>query len=149
MLPLRAQIAITLFIGLLLGILLSQRSPAVALPLPATPTPASPEPFVTLGNVLMVSALVRREGAPEITAITPLDIGRLTVTTPGDSLLDVQDTEGISLYRLSFQPRFLGGGEPPRQLDEVTLIFVVPLEPGAARIVLTTPGGTTAAEVSP
>lgn len=147
MIPLRIQMALAVLLGLATGLLLDPRSLAEQLPAPA-PTAGAPRPLVTHSNMLMVTALLRREGPPEILRLTPLERGRLSLTTPGDSTLKVIDSNGALLYELSFQSRFLAG-EPLRLRDEVTLIFVVPLDPAAKRIIVTTTGGRAEAVITP
>lgn len=149
MLPQKFQIALTLMIGLLIGFMMDQpaRSPV---PPTSAPTPlASPAPFITRGDVLLITATLRREAAPTIKQIAPLDQGRITATTSGNYSLTLLDASNTSLYQLNFQPNYLSAGEPPELLNEVTLMFIIPSTPNMKRVVITTPNGVATKEIAP
>jgi hypothetical protein len=149
MLPQKFQIVFTLIVGLLIGFIMDQ--PARSTPPPTSVlTPlASPAPFVTRGNVLLITATLRREAAPTIKQIAPLDQGRITATTSGNYSLTLLDASNASLYQLNFQPNYLSAGEPPELLNEVTLTFVIPSMPNMKRVVLATPNGVVTQEIAP
>ena len=116
----------------------------------SAPAPlASPAPFVTRGDVLLITATLRRDAAPTIKQIAPLDQGRITATTSGNYSLALLDNSGASLYQLNFQPNYLSAGEPPELLNEVTLTFIIPSMPNMKRVVLTTPNGVAIKEIAP
>lgn len=136
-------------VGLLIGFIMDQPARSTVSPTLA-PTPlASPAPFVTRGNVLLITVTLRREAAPTIKQIAPLDQGRITATTSGNYSLALLDASNTSLYQLNFQPNYLSAGEPPELLDEVTLTFIIPAMPNMKRVVLTTPNGTATKEIAP
>ena len=136
-------------IGLLIGFIMDQPTRSTAPPTSAPAPLASPAPFVTRGDVLLITATLRRDAAPTIKQIAPLDQGRITATTSGNYSLALLDNSGASLYQLNFQPNYLSAGEPPELLNEVTLTFIIPSMPNMKRVVLTTPNGVAIKEIAP
>jgi len=155
----KVQLTLSLLVGLILGYMfqtplpgfesgaatpthLPSASPCLATAtqtLAATATPP-PMPFVTLPGAWMVRFKLNRLAAPEIIRATRLAQGRLTVTVPGENRIQIQDANGTLLYEQTFQSDFISG-EPPRPVDEITLIFVLPVIEGAQTLLIITPNG--------
>lgn len=143
----QAQIFLGVLVALVLGYLFQQpvwahplsstllstvspRPPATSIPLPTaypTDTPLiTPQPFETLSGVWIVRVTLHRTAPPEILQTTLAENGRLTVTQPGDALIQISDREDRLLYEQSFQPVFLAG-DPPRPVEDLTRIFILPV----------------------
>lgn len=143
MLPLRFQIVGHLIVGFLVGALLS-----LALRPNQLEVERKAVPFTTRSGMLMVTLTLHRNGLPEIISVQPLDHGRLTVVQPGDYTLSLEDKDGQSLYALPFRAIFLLPGEPPRPVDTIRLIFVVPAGSEVSHILVTGPQGSASYELS-
>lgn len=152
-LQLSTQIAMAIFIALILGYLFQKPAqevlPAdtatpVSSTLTATPSAteevATPQPFVTLTGVWMVRVVVYRDAAPEIVKVAKLSQGRLTISQLGDSYLRVLDEAGIILYELAFQPHF-HVADAPIEVDDNTYFFIIPSIENAHLIQVITPQG--------
>jgi hypothetical protein len=138
MLSWRVQLGIGLLVGLLAGGLIR---------LASWQTPASlerkAEPFVTQRGMLAVSVRVSKDGPPEILGVQALPAGRASI--PGGAAaeysLELLDGEGRSLHRFAFRAVFLLPGNPPRPVDELRQVWVVPGGPQVRRLQLSGPGG--------
>lgn len=149
MISLRANIAFTLIIGLLLGYIIDQSSSSTVVPAVSPQPSVSPAPFTTRGSVLVVTIVSRRESPPSIKQVTTIEQGRLTPNTSGNSTLTLLDATSATLYKLNFQPNYLSPGEPPDLLNEVTLLFIIPSAPTMKRITVTSPNGSDTKEIVP
>ena len=163
-LQLSTQIALAIFVALILGYLFQEPSDemivqpsdmptetSTAVPSSPSPTPsaeggaASPRPFVTLPSVWMARVVVYPDAPPEIVKVTKLFSGRLTVSKPGDSHVRILDEEGIVIYELTFQPSF-SLFDVPADVDDMTYFFVIPSLENARLLQVITPQGETAYE---
>ena len=160
-LQLSTQIAMAIFVALILGYLFQEPSQeTIILPsdmptetsistpvpsaLPATPsvgeTAVTPQPFVTLPGVWMARVIVYPDADPEIIKVTKLLSGRLTVSKPGDSHVRILDEEGIVIYKLTFQPSF-SLFDVPADADDTTYFFIIPSLENANVLQVITPQG--------
>jgi len=156
---LKVQLTLGLLLGLILGYAFQTPIPGLgagaATPTPspvstsgpvvATPTllptaTSSLAPFITLPGAWMVRFKLFRNAPPEIVKVTRLSEGRLTVIQPGEDKIQILAADGTSLYEQTFHPDFMIG-DPPHQVDEITLIFVLPILEGAHTLIITTPNG--------
>lgn len=161
--PIKQLAALGLIIGLALGFTYSAPLPGglfaptptaspTAPPTPTleprTPPPAThtstppPQPFTTLPGAWMVRFQVFRNTAPEIQSLVQLSTGRLTVATPGENKLLVLDGKEQVMFEQSFRVEFLSG-DPPKPVDVVTQIFILPVMAEAKTLVIQTPQGET------
>lgn len=90
----------------------------------------------------MVRFQVFRNTAPEIQSLVQLSTGRLTVATPGENKLLVLDGKEQVMFEQSFRVEFLSG-DPPKPVDVVTQIFILPVMAEAKTLVIQTPQGET------
>jgi hypothetical protein len=146
-LTLPVQWSLTLVIGLLLGVAF-QPVGEVASPTLGVPTSTAtailtlppPVPFVTLPGGLFVRVKYFRNEAPQFVKIFYLDQARLTVFPKGEDLIEILDPNGQVLYSQFYKIEFLEG-DPPRPVDSITVIFVLPAMENALEVVITTSNG--------
>lgn len=157
-LSLRTRTAVTIFVALFLGY--AMQAPAAAFlpttvppqvtatvgpavtPEPVqspTPTPYA-RPFTTLPGAWMARIKLHRNAPPEIEKVITLAEGRLSVVQPGESRVQILDANGGLLYEQTFHPQFVIG-DPPRDVDEIVFIFVLPVIQEARTLIVITPQG--------
>jgi len=162
-LHLSTQIAVGIFVALILGHLYQEPSQEMMIGPSATPTmtnssmlapslpsamptpsieetSAPPRPFETLPGVWMARVIAYPDSAPEIIKVTKLLSGRLTVSKPGDSYVRMLDEGGIVLYELTFQTSF-SLFDVPASVDDVTYFFIIPDLENADWLQVVTPQG--------
>ena len=95
--------------------------------------------FETHANMLLVRVTLYRTAAPTIDAVEPLAEGRVTLTAAGPNGLELLDAGGNVVFSQSFAAYFVQGGEPPRVVDRVQMLFVAPYGEKIKRVRVTTP----------
>jgi len=140
-------IPLGLLIGLAIGFLFSNLTPASTISIVSTPTPSlAPRPFVTMKSAFMVRLHFFRTRAPEVISVTRISGGRISILPSGENEIQMLDADEQVVYRQSFQVQYLYG-DLPKPADQVTQIFVLPIIDGAHTIVVTTPQGKTRYEI--
>jgi hypothetical protein len=105
------------------------------------------EPFKTHANMLLVRATINRDTPPAIERVEKLAQGRVTQLLPGPNKVEVLDEAGNVLYSQSFGVRFLLTTDPPRDLESVTALFVLPYDEKVKSVRVTTEKGAAEAPV--
>lgn len=116
-----------------------------------TPKPTNTEPYkpyVTISGVLLVRAQVSSNASPQILKVTRLEEGRITPFTQGDYQIQLLNAAGDVLFSGSFVVSFVEG-DPPRSVEQVTTLLIVPILEDAVQILLKTPQGETTYEIQP
>ena len=110
-------------------------------PLPSlTPTVTMIPPFVTINQVYSIKVVVYRQKSPEVINVQGLPEGRLVVTQPGESKIEMLDSTGEVVYSQFFNPVFLSG-EPMQAVEQRTMTFILPANLEGVKVRITTPQG--------
>ena len=148
----RFQITFGLLIGLLTGLLintaLANNLDFMEISPTQSPQPTiNLQPYHTIPGGILVKIKLSQLTPPEVLDVIKLDESRLTPSSEGDSYIQLLDANRQILYSLNFQPTFLRG-EPPKPVDELTLLFVLPKIEEAESILVMTPTGEVSHELS-
>jgi hypothetical protein len=114
-------------------------------PIAATSRPPdiqTPHPFVDLPLAWMMEVKVFRQAPPQIIGLTRLSEGRITELRDGNGSLKILDQQHNVLYENKFLVVFTNG-EPPKIVDQLTLILVMPAIENAYSVEIITPQGET------
>ncbi len=170
-LTLQSQLFLSLLIGMALSFIsvrafpptLTRETPTVlpsstetplALQTPApsiTPKPINTDPYkpyVTISGVWLVRAQVSSKDSPQILKVTRLKEGRITPFAQGDYQIQLLNAAGNALFSGSFAVSFVEG-DPPRPVEQVTTLLIVPILENAVQILLKTPQGETTYDIQP
>jgi len=115
---------------------------------PVTPLTVSPAPFVTLPGGLLVRIKFFRENPPIFMDVLTLSEARIIAIPSGEYRIELVNRDGIVLFFQYFSVIFLEGS-PPQPVDEKTVMFVLPLIDGAAKVVIYTPDGQVNYDILP
>lgn len=114
--------------------------PSATAAAPTATAVLTPKPFVTLPGVWMARVTVNRGAAPVIERVTALEQGRITAASEGENLAEVLDLQKQVMYSVPFKVSFQVG-EPPQQLEAVTLVLMLPKLEGEKYIRIQTAAG--------
>jgi hypothetical protein len=154
----RLTLPLHLVLGLLVGTALSFISvrafppverttlspPTVVSPtlVPLPTQTGTPAPYVTLAGVWLVRVQFSSSARPQVLKATYLEQGRITPFDQGDYRLEILSPTGDVLFSGAFEVDFLQG-DPPRAVEKLTTILIVPDIDQAVRIRLKAPQGET------
>jgi hypothetical protein len=111
-----------------------------AMPTSSTSLSETPAPYINIPGAWLLRVEFSRNTAPQVLKATYLKEGRITPFGKGDYRVELLNDAGDVLYSRAFEIDFVQG-EPPKAIDKLTSIFILPAIDGAVRIRLQTPHG--------
>lgn len=129
----QAQTIFSLFLGLLMGWLLTPQ---------ASPAPETPPAW-------LVNLRFQPDAAPQFISVSPSRLRPALPTTPkasDNAVLELQDAQGKPLWSLSFWVSF-DLDDLPSPVPYRLLSFIIPALPQAARLHISAPGGEASYEL--
>lgn len=125
--------------------------PVVTSTLSVIPTPTSmetPKPYVTISGVWLVRIQFSSTNAPQVLKVTRLQKGRITPFSQGDYQVELLDESGGILFSGAFVVSFLQG-DPPRSVDQIIDLLILPIIDKAVELRIKTPQGETIYDLEP
>jgi len=116
-------------------------SPIVHSSTPTTsPMSNAPKPYETLPGGWLVRAQFFRDTSPKIEKVVFLNKIRIAALSAGENQIEILNKGGQILFVQTFAVDFLRG-DPPKPVNNQTVIFMLPFAEGASEIVITTVNG--------